>query len=222
MTAFPPCSIMFSRGFFLRVVTSQDCVVKSKCKHCAVKSGTRSKRFNSCSPISEDLSYSLQQDWFLFTDLYFQHFENSSGKTAGGMGSSGKETQGSPQKFFKAWWHLVELSSWVVLKCYSKCYLTSYSLSLTSIFIYMINFVLIKKILLNLLLKEINGTSLPISISKQISIKMKNPESLRYYMFASNFFILFFFTFINEQYFNSSYYSYKVYHASLCKISFHL
>ena len=35
----------------------------------------------------------------------------------------------------------------------------SNSLSLTSIFIYMTNFVLIKKILFNLLLKEISGTS---------------------------------------------------------------
>ena len=31
---------------------------------------------------------------------------------------------------------------------------------------------------------------------------MKNPESLRYYMFATTFFI---FTFMNEEYFNSSY-----------------
>ena len=32
---------------------------------------------------------------------------------------------------------------------------------------------------------------------------MKNPESLGYYMFATNFFFVF--TFINEEYFNSSY-----------------
>ena len=52
----------------------------------------------------------------------------------------------------------------------------------------MINFVLIKIILFNLLLKEISGTSFPISVSKQISIKMKNPESLRYYVYHQLFY----------------------------------
>ena len=73
----------------------------------------------------------------------------------------------------------------------TQCYLTSNSLSLTSTFIYLINFVVIKKILFNLLLKEISGISFPISISKQISIKMKNPEPLRYVchqLFYFNFF----------------------------------
>ena len=60
--------------------------------------------------------------------------------------------------------------------------------SLTSTFIYMINFALIKKILFSLLLKKISGTLFLMSISKPISIKMKNPESPRYYMFATNFF----------------------------------
>ena len=77
-----------------------------------------------------------------------------------------------------------------------------------------------KKILFNLLLKEISGTSFPRSISKQISIKMKNPEPLRYCV-CHQLFYLIFFTFINEEFFNSSYYSYKVCHPSLCKISFH-
>ena len=45
-------------------------------------------------------------------------------------------------------------------------------------------------------------------------MKIKNLESLRYYTFAINFF----FTFINEEFFNSSYYSYKSYHPSLCKL----
>ena len=87
-----------------------------------------------------------------------------------------------------------------------------------------LNFVLMKKILFKLLLKEIIGTSFLISISKQISIKMKNPESLRYHYVCNQLFyfiiIIIFFTYINEEYFNSSYY--KVYHPSLCKISFHL
>ena len=64
----------------------------------------------------------------------------------------------------------------VVLQMLLKV-LTSNSLSLTSTFIYLINFVVIKKILFNLLLKEISVTSFPISVSKQISIKMKNSEA---------------------------------------------
>ena len=37
-----------------------------------------------------------------------------------------------------------------------------------------------------------NGTSILISFSKHISIKMKNPESLGYYMFATNIFFHFY------------------------------
>ena len=125
--------------------------------------------------------------------------------------SSGKGSQGSPQKFLKAKWDSVASSSWAILQMLLMCYLTLYSLSLTSTFIYIINFVLIKKVSSNILLKEINGPSFLILISKQISITMKNPDSLRYYMFATTFFIYFFFTFINE-----------VYYPSLCEIIFHL
>ena len=90
-----------------------------------------------------------------------------------------------------------------------KVSLSGNGLSLTFTFIYLINFVVIKKILFTLLLKEISVTSFPISVSKQISIKMKNPEPLRYYV-RHQLFDFIFFTFINEEYFNSSYYSYKV------------
>ena len=38
---------------------------------------------------------------------------------------------------------------------------------------------------------------------------MKNPEPLRYYVCHQLFYFIFF-TFINEEYFNSSYYSYQV------------
>ena len=97
----------------------------------------------------------------------------------------------------------------VVSQGRQKVSLSGNGLSLTSTFIYLINFVVIEKILFNLLFKEISVTSFPISVSKQISIKMKNLEPLRYYVRHQLFYFIFF-TFINEEYFNSSYYSYKV------------
>ena len=79
-------------------------------------------------------------------------------------------------------------------KCYSKCYLTSYSLSLASTFIYIIKFVLIMKIQFTF---KRNQWSCFSNISfKTDTIKMKSSRISLILCLPPTFF---FFTFINEE-----------------------
>ena len=106
-------------------------------------------------------------------------------------------------------------------KCYSKCYLTSNSLKPdTHLYLYDKLFS-DKENSIQFTFKR-NQWHFFSNINFKTDMNKDEKSRISQIHACHQLFYFIFFTFINEEYFNSSYYSYKVYHPSLRKISFHL